>query len=216
MSKFQKRLLYFALALFSFLLCQSTLAYQLDRNDKSFYYPLPEVVPVSSPYGWRIHPITGVQRFHSGTDLGADYGMVVQSANAGTVVLADWKGGYGKTVIVRYADGEYETLYAHLSEVLVVQGQIVQGKQAIGRVGSTGNSTGPHLHFELLRRAGGSWTTVNPGSQLRAVEAYANVKPSKAPVLKAANLPGRPVPSAEEQMIEPQDQIPLSFDFPPR
>ncbi len=184
-------------------------AFRLDPADKSFYYPLPEVAPFSSPFGWRVHPITGDRRFHAGVDLAAAAGLPVQSAHSGTVVFAGWKGGYGNAVIVRYPDAQYETLYGHLSEILVQQGQIVQAKQTIGKVGSTGLSSGPHLHFELRRFARGEWVAVNAAAQLQAVEAYVHATPTQPPLSR----PTPPVDASPKQAVAP-DPVALSFDLP--
>lgn len=113
--------------------------------------------PITSPYGWRTHPIFGTQRYHSGIDIGADYGEPIRAADGGVVIYADWMGGYGKAVIVDHGGG-ISTLYAHSSELLVGEGQRVYKGQVIARIGSTGYSTGPHLHFEV--RQNGS--PVNP------------------------------------------------------
>ncbi|QJW48186.1 peptidoglycan DD-metalloendopeptidase family protein [bacterium BFN5] len=108
----------------------------------------PAAGPITSPYGWRTHPIFGTQRYHSGIDIGADYGDTVSAADGGVVIYADWMGGYGKAVIIDHGGG-ISTLYAHNSELLVSEGQRVRKGEAISRVGSTGYSTGPHLHFEV-------------------------------------------------------------------
>jgi len=108
----------------------------------------PAAGPITSPFGWRTHPIFGTQRFHSGIDIGADYGDTVAAADGGVVIYADWMGGYGKAVIIEHGGG-ISTLYAHNSEILVSEGQRVRKGEAISRVGSTGYSTGPHLHFEV-------------------------------------------------------------------
>lgn len=111
---------------------------------------LPIVAEITSNFGWRMHPILGYQRFHSGMDFGADYGTIIQAADSGTVIFAGWYGGYGNAVIIDHGNG-LTTLYAHTSEFYVVEGQGVQRGQAIAAVGSTGLSTGPHLHFEVRR-----------------------------------------------------------------
>lgn len=110
---------------------------------------------ITSPFGWRTHPVFGNARFHSGIDIGADYGQTVVAADGGVVVHADWLGGYGKAVIIDHGNG-LQTLYAHNSELVVGEGQAVSKGQMIARAGSTGYSTGPHVHFEV--RSGGSPT----------------------------------------------------------
>ncbi len=111
---------------------------------------LPVAGEITSPFGWRMHPVLGYERFHAGLDIGADYGATIYAAERGTVIFAGWYGGYGNTVIIDHG-GNIITLYAHTSELYVVEGQTVQRGQAIAAVGSTGLSTGPHLHFEVRR-----------------------------------------------------------------
>ncbi len=115
-----------------------------------------DVTDITSPYGWRTHPIFGTSRYHSGIDIGADYGDSVRAADGGVVIYADWMSGYGKTVIIEHGNG-ISTLYGHNSELLVSEGQRVRKGEVVSRVGSTGNSTGPHLHFEV--RQNGSPTS---------------------------------------------------------
>lgn len=104
---------------------------------------------VTSPYGYRIHPVTGKQRFHSGIDIGAGYGTSIFAANSGTVVVSGYNsGGYGNYVVISHGGG-YSTLYAHCSSLLVSAGQQVSKGQVIAKCGSTGMSTGPHIHFEI-------------------------------------------------------------------
>lgn len=110
---------------------------------------------VTSSFGYRVHPILGYSRFHAGLDFGADYGSPIWAADAGVVLFAGWYGGYGQTVIIDHGGG-MTTLYGHASELYVSEGQTVQRGQAIAAVGSTGLSTGPHLHFEV--RLGGEPT----------------------------------------------------------
>ena len=104
--------------------------------------------PITSPFGDRMHPILGYVRFHSGLDFGADYGSPIFAAQAGTVILAGWYGGYGQAVLIDHGGG-ITTLYGHTSDLYVSEGDTVQRGQAIATIGSSGLSTGPHLHFEV-------------------------------------------------------------------
>ncbi len=108
----------------------------------------PVTAPISSQFGYRIHPILGYERFHAGVDFAADYGEVIRAAAPGYVIFAGWYGGYGNTVIVDHGNG-VTTLYAHADGLYAKEGQPVQRGEPIAVVGSTGLSTGPHLHFEL-------------------------------------------------------------------
>lgn len=107
---------------------------------------------VTSPFGWRIHPIFKSRTFHSGLDIAGPYGSSVRASNSGRVIYSGWYGGYGKVVILdhgRYNGVPITTLYAHLSSFIVGVGDYVAKGQTIAREGSTGYSTGPHLHFEV-------------------------------------------------------------------
>ena len=104
--------------------------------------------PITSPFGWRIHPILGYKKFHTGVDFGVGYGTPIRAADSGTVIYATWMGGYGNVIIVDHGAG-LSTLYAHQSSVAVGTGTRVTRGQTVGYVGSTGFSTGPHLHFEV-------------------------------------------------------------------
>lgn len=121
----------------------------------------PTIGPVTSNFGWRTHPILGTERFHSGIDFGADYGSLIYASERGRVIYADWYGGYGNAVIIDHGNG-MTTLYGHCSELYVKDGDVVEKGQPISAVGSTGFSTGPHLHFEL--RANGE--PVDPAAYL--------------------------------------------------
>ncbi|NLU45262.1 MAG: peptidoglycan DD-metalloendopeptidase family protein, partial [Acholeplasmataceae bacterium] len=116
---------------------------------------------ITSPYGWRTHPIFGTQIFHSGIDIAADYGDPILAADSGTVVYAGWMGGYGNAVMIDHGGG-LVTLYGHNTAVLVSEGQAVDKGQVIAHAGSTGYSTGPHCHFEVRLHG----ETVNPLSYL--------------------------------------------------
>lgn len=103
---------------------------------------------ITSGFGNRMHPIFGYVRFHSGIDMAAPYGTPIIAADGGQVVQAGYFGGYGNSIMI-YHGGGYATWYAHMSGFNVSNGQMVQRGQVIGYVGSTGWSTGPHLHFEV-------------------------------------------------------------------
>ena len=112
---------------------------------------------ITSRVGGRIHPISGVYKYHSGMDIGCQYGDAVWASDSGEVVIAGENGGYGNCVMIYhgYVNGDYYyTLYGHLSSIAVSVGQSVSQGQVIGYVGSTGVSTGPHLHFEIRNSAG--------------------------------------------------------------
>lgn len=103
---------------------------------------------ITSEFGWRIHPIYGDSRFHAGVDIGASSGTPVACAGNGTVISAGWNGGYGNCVIVDIGNG-LSAVYAHLSAINVSSGETVAAGQTVGAVGSTGDSTGSHLHYEV-------------------------------------------------------------------
>jgi murein DD-endopeptidase MepM/ murein hydrolase activator NlpD len=136
-------------------------------NGTGMMYPLSIPAPITSLFGWRTHPITGNQRFHAGTDLGAAMGTPVLAAAAGQVETANWNGGYGLTVILNHKSAE-QTLYGHMSEIYVQPGQWVQPGTMVGRVGSTGASTGPHLHFEVRHLTKDGWVAVDSGVELQS------------------------------------------------
>ncbi len=115
----------------------------------AFHWPSATTHLVTSPYGYRIHPVTGKSRFHAGIDIGAAYGTAILAANAGVVIVSGYNaGGYGNYVVINHGGG-YTTLYAHCSSVNVSVGQQVSRGQVIASCGSTGMSTGPHIHFEV-------------------------------------------------------------------
>lgn len=134
----------------------------LRRGAEEFVFPLAIPSPITSLFGWRTHPIFGDRRFHTGTDLGAPEGTPVVASKDGEVHVADYLGGYGLTVILRHAEGTLETRYAHLSRILVRPGETVKQGEVVGLVGSTGNSTGPHLHFELRELTAQGWILHDP------------------------------------------------------
>lgn len=103
---------------------------------------------ITSPFGYRTHPIWGTTIYHAGIDIGVDEGVPVHAADGGTVVWSGWMGGYGYAVVIDHGNG-LSTLYGHNSELVVSEGEAVGKGQVIAYAGSTGNSTGPHVHFEV-------------------------------------------------------------------
>ncbi|MCE3235515.1 MAG: Peptidase [Vampirovibrio sp.] len=103
---------------------------------------------VTSPFGWRTDPITGSPRFHGGLDIAAAAGTPVYAPQAGVVMFSGYYGGYGNVVVLNHGNSLY-TVYGHNSQLLVQPGQNINRGQPIALVGSTGRSTGPHLHFEV-------------------------------------------------------------------
>lgn len=119
-----------------------------DENPQEESFIRPTNGVVTSEYGERIHPITGQRGFHTGIDLASPSGTPIKASKSGVVVYSGWQGGYGRVVIIDHGGG-YRTLYAHCSKLLVSEGQKVARGETVSLVGSTGNSTGPHLHFEV-------------------------------------------------------------------
>ncbi|MCX8059352.1 MAG: peptidoglycan DD-metalloendopeptidase family protein [Spirochaetes bacterium] len=113
-------------------------------------FGLPVYGYITSGFGFRIDPFIGIRRFHSGMDIANLYGTPIYSAYAGTVIYTGWDGGYGLKIVIKHPLG-YETIYGHLSKISVKVGQTVSKGQLIGYMGSSGRSTGSHLHFEIRR-----------------------------------------------------------------
>lgn len=111
-------------------------------------WPVPSSGTITSGYGNRTNPISGKPEFHSGIDIAAAYGASIVAAESGAVVSAGWNGGYGNAVVISHGGG-LSTLYAHNSQLLVSVGDVVKKGQVIAKAGSTGYSTGNHLHFEV-------------------------------------------------------------------
>lgn len=115
-------------------------------STQGFVYPT--AGGISSGFGQRLHPILGYYRMHNGIDMGGGFGSPIWASKGGVVISAGWNGGYGNAVIIDHGDG-VATLYGHQSELFVSTGQSVSTGERIGSIGSTGLSTGPHLHFEV-------------------------------------------------------------------
>lgn len=130
-----------------------------DPNEHGFIFPVDPsgFVYLSSPYGMRYHPISGNYTMHNGVDFAAYLGTPTYAAKSGVVTTARYGAGWGNYVVINHGDG-FSTLYAHFDTIKVSEGDIVSQGQIIGTVGSTGNSTGPHLHFTMYYNG----DTVNP------------------------------------------------------
>jgi murein DD-endopeptidase MepM/ murein hydrolase activator NlpD len=129
----------------------------LGESTGRMMWPVPSLHMITTYFTWRWGS------FHTGIDIsgGGAYGRTIVAADGGVVVSAGWKNGYGNCVQIRHSNG-LQTLYGHASKILVTPGQRVSKGQAIARVGSTGNSTGPHCHFEVIK----SGAKVNPLSYI--------------------------------------------------
>lgn len=137
---------------------------KLARNSSPYSggtmaWPVPGYSRISSPYGYRIHPIFKTKKLHTGIDIPAPTGTNITSGSEGKVIYTGTLGGYGKAVMVDHGGG-IVTLYAHNSSIVVSEGQSVKKGQTIAKAGSTGYSTGPHLHFEV--RKNGSYVDPLP------------------------------------------------------
>lgn len=129
-------------------------------------YPVTNPAPgrrISSRFGVRKDPLLGTPAFHSGMDFRAPHGAPVRATASGKVVTAGWTGGYGRMVEIDHGNG-LKTRYAHMSKILVKKGQRIDVRKIIGKIGSSGRSTGPHLHYEIRRHG----KTINPARFLKA------------------------------------------------
>jgi len=135
----------------------------LGNGNRRLLFPLIGSAATSSSFGWRLHPILGSWLLHAGKDLAAPEGTPVVAALGGRVVSSGLAGGYGLAIEIEHERPRRRTLYGHLSELYVKAGEPVRQGEVIGRVGSTGLSTGPHLHFELRLPGSGGWVAVDPG-----------------------------------------------------
>lgn len=139
---------------------------RLSNGNINLLFPLSIPAAITSAFGWRMHPVMGEMRFHSGTDLGAPEGTPVLAAFSGKVDVADFVGGYGLAVVLLHNKGTEQTLYGHMSEIFVKPGDEVKQGEVIGRVGSTGLSTGPHLHFEFRKLTPEGWVVMDAGGAI--------------------------------------------------
>ena len=135
----------------------------LGNGNRRLLFPLIGSAVTTSPFGWRLHPVLGSLLLHSGRDLAAPEGTPVVATLDGTVVSSGLAGGYGLAIELEHERPSRRTLYGHLSELFVEPGERVRQGEVIGRVGSTGLSTGPHLHFEVREPSADGWVAVDPG-----------------------------------------------------
>lgn len=112
-------------------------------------WPIP-ATGINSLFGPRKDPIDGRSRYHLGVDLDAEYGTVVRASAAGRVSSATWHAGHGRQIVIQHAGG-FQTVYSHLSQTLAIPNTWIRAGDALGRIGNSGRSTGPHLHFEVKR-----------------------------------------------------------------
>ena len=129
----------------------------ISYDGSKMTWPCPSYTRISSPFGWRIHPTLGVKKYHNGVDMAAPKGTKILAAYSGEVVAATYNVTMGNYVLINHGNGYY-TIYMHASKLLVTPGQIVVEGDKIAEVGSTGRSTGPHLHFGVRKNG----TYVNP------------------------------------------------------
>jgi len=163
------------------------------NGNRGMIFPLIGSAVTTSPFGWRLHPILGSWIMHSGRDFATPEGTPVVAALSGQVVSSGDAGGYGLAVEIEHGNPVRRTLYGHLSELYVKAGDRVRQGEVIGRVGSTGLSTGPHLHFELRLPQEGGWVATDPGDLAPA---------GLAPGLSLPGLPGlSPRPAASPDAV---------------
>jgi len=125
----------------------------------SYIFPLKDNFRVSSKFGYRIHPVNKIKKFHYGVDLACSKGTAIYAVADGKITRSNFANGYGNFIIIRHNNG-IVTAYGHLNNSNVEKGQLVKKGDVIGYVGSTGRSTGPHLHFEVIKNS----KKVNPAN----------------------------------------------------
>lgn len=132
-------------------------------------YPLPLIVPITSGYGWRVHPATGQVAFHSGVDLEISAGTPVVAVANGTVAFAGSQEDYGNLVVINHTEG-HQTRYAQLATIKVSVGQVIKQGTTLGTVGETGLADRPHLHFEIRSNSTMGWVAQDPTPYLRQMK----------------------------------------------
>ncbi|MEM9568492.1 MAG: M23 family metallopeptidase [Cyanobacteria bacterium P01_E01_bin.34] len=140
-------------------------------------YPLATAAPISSGFGMRVHPITGLSSFHQGIDIAAPTGTPILAAYSGQVIVAGVAGNLGNAVVIAH-DAVRRTRYGHMSSIAVQANTWVEQGTIIGYVGSTGRSTGPHLHFEYWSRESGTWSALDISEQLKVLAVAMQAQPT--------------------------------------
>lgn len=206
------------------------------NGNMGLIFPLIGSAVTTSEFGWRLHPVMGTWLMHAGRDLAAPEGTPVVAALSGKVVMSGLAGGYGLAIELEHESPRRRTLYGHLSELYVREGQMVRQGEVIGRVGSTGLSTGPHLHFELRLPQEGGWVAVDPGQLdpgglfpggLAGQPGQPGAMPTDAVALLVGQLvqtlerPRSPLGNAAaaprpSQPLPPQRNLPAPAPLPPR
>jgi len=202
------------------------------NGNAGLLFPLIGSAVTTSEFGWRLHPVIGSWLMHAGKDLAAPEGTPVVASLSGRVVMSGLAGGYGLAIEVEHDNPRRRTLYGHLSELYVREGQQIRQGEVIGRVGSTGLSTGPHLHFELRLPQEGGWVAVDPGQfdpgglfpgqpgqpgglptdavALLVGQLVQTLERPRSPLGNAAAAP------APRQPLPPQRNLPAPAPLPPR
>jgi murein DD-endopeptidase MepM/ murein hydrolase activator NlpD len=187
--------------------------------DTEIAFPLLTPGNITSPFGWRSNPLTGVPHLHEGVDFAVPIGTPILAVKDGEVAIAGTVNGYGFTVILRHNQNSKESLYAHLSKVLVKPGQKIKQGTVIGLSGNTGMSTGPHLHFEWRELNQGNWIATDPGNilmQARAKMIKAQIEQQKPPELKLAFKPEEysRAPRGEKSLLTSNFPLNLAIKIP--
>jgi murein DD-endopeptidase MepM/ murein hydrolase activator NlpD len=198
------------------------------NGDNRLLFPLIGSAVTTSTFGWRLHPVIGSWLMHAGHDLAAPEGTPVVAAISGKVVSSGLAGGYGLAVEIEHSRPRRRTLYGHLSELYVKPGETVRQGEVIGRVGSTGLSTGPHLHFELRVPDGGGWVAVDPGdldssgTMIASFPGASRAEPPDAVALLMGQLiqtlerPRSPLPMPGETLRSPSEAADPAPEATPR
>ncbi len=177
------------------------------NGNRRLLFPLIGSAITSSSFGYRLHPLLGSWLMHAGRDLAAPEGTPVVAALSGRVVSSGLAGGYGLAVEVEHNHPLRRTLYGHLSELFVKAGDQVRQGEVIGRVGSTGLSTGSHLHFELRLPASGGWVAVDPGDLDPGKDAAGS---DAIALLMGQLLQSLERPQSANRQSPPQQQLPVT------